>query len=61
VTDEERLALMALFREHMTVIEDGKTIDDYPPFKMNPLVFKYEHHNFLFRVWLAGRNWRGDL
>jgi len=45
----------------MTVIEDGKTIDDYPPFKMNPLVFKYEHHNFLFRVWLAGRNWRGDL
>jgi hypothetical protein len=54
---ETRLKLMAAFREDMKKIEPERDPKDiHPSFKLNELVFKYEHSNFLFKVWSAGRN-----
>lgn len=56
---EHRLDLMDLFRRDMTGVE-ATTVhhDDYPhpSFKRDPLIFKYEHSSYLFKVWMAGRN-----
>lgn len=51
MTPATRLALMELFRRDVTAIEGN----DMPSFVNRPLVFKYQHHTFLFNVWLAGR------
>lgn len=56
---EKQLELMELFRRDMTGIEPTSAHHDedpYPAFKVRPLVFKYEHHSFLFKVWKAGHN-----
>lgn len=55
----DRLELMDLFRLDMTGIEPTTAVHDHDPhpaFKAKPLTFKYEHSNFLFKVWMAGRN-----
>lgn len=52
---ETRLQLMAAFREDMKKIEPARDEDSYSSFKLRPLEFKYEHANFLFKVWFAGR------
>lgn len=59
---EERALLMDLFRRDMSGIEPttARHNDDiHPAFKGRPLVFKYEHSTFLFKVWKAGRDGAG--
>lgn len=54
---ETRLKLMAQFREDMKKIEPERDDSNiHPSFKMDELTFKFEHSNFLFKVWFAGRN-----
>lgn len=52
MTDEEKLKLMELFRKDVEPLERM----EMPSFKRDPMTFKYQHHTFLFSVWLAGRS-----
>lgn len=49
----DRLKLMGLFRADIQKIDPAD--HGYPSLKNRPDRFKYEHHTFLFDVWMAGR------
>lgn len=56
MSDEEKLRLMALFRQDMRRVDPvGSARDSFVAFKQRPLEFKYTHASFLFSVWMAGR------
>ena len=56
MSDEEKLQLMALFRQDMQRVDPvGSAREAFAAFKYRPLEFKYAYASFLFLVWLAGR------
>ncbi|WP_338924639.1 hypothetical protein V0M98_34030 (plasmid) [Pseudomonas silesiensis] len=60
---DQRLFLMDLFRRDMATVEAKPEADCeslHPAFKRDPLVFKYEHSSYLFKIWMAGRNSAGE-
>lgn len=55
----DRLELMDMFRRDMTGIEPTQVWHDdnpHPSFTARPESFKFEHSEYLFKVWSAGRN-----